>query len=65
MPQAAPNFGECPYQAAEGGRFYDAFDLSRTGFTLLATGYGLRATGFIGGKAVDFKIKYLAQFNAM
>ncbi|WP_052202035.1 Rha family transcriptional regulator [Ensifer sp. ZNC0028] len=42
-------FGKCHYRA---------FDMTRDGFTLLAM-------GFTGKKAQQFKLKYIAQFNAM
>lgn len=40
------------------GRDIDGFDMTRDGFTLLAM-------GFTGKKALQFKLKYTAQFNAM
>jgi len=41
-----------------GIRNYRAFDMTKDGFTLLAM-------GFTGDKALDFKLAYIDQFNAM
>lgn len=53
----APNFGVSEYQD-ETGRKLPAYNLTRDGFTLLAM-------GFTGKKALQFKLAYIAQFNAM
>lgn len=55
--EAAPNFGECPYKSAKGGRTYRSFELDQEGFTLLAM-------GFTGPKALHFKRLYIRAFNA-
>ena len=55
--EAAPNFGECPYKSAKGGRTYRSFDMDQEGFTLLAM-------GFTGPKALQFKRLYIRAFNA-
>ncbi len=57
-PEAELNFQVCSYKSVEGGRSYRAFDMTRDGFTLLAM-------GFTGKKALQFKLRYIAQFNAM
>lgn len=57
-PEAASNFGVCSYQSVEGGRSYRAFDMTRDGFKLLAM-------GFTGAKALQFKLRYIAQYNLM
>ncbi|PSJ53130.1 Rha family transcriptional regulator [Pseudaminobacter soli (ex Li et al. 2025)] len=57
-PEAASNFGLCPYQAVESGRLYRSFDMTRDGFTLLAM-------GFTGSSALRFKLAYIAAFNGM
>lgn len=57
-PEAASNFGLCPYRAVANGREYSSYDMTRDGFTLLAM-------GFTGAKALKFKLAYIAEFNAM
>lgn len=57
-PTAAPNFGECSYQAERGGRSYRAFNITKDGFVLLAM-------GFTGKEALRFKLAYIARFNEM
>lgn len=42
----------------EKGELRPAYDMDRDGFTLLAM-------GFTGEKALDFKLRYIAAFNAM
>lgn len=58
----APDLGAAPFLEAA---YFDAnnqtrrcIDMSRDGFTLLGM-------GFTGAKALEFKLKYMAQFNAM
>lgn len=51
------NFGLIEY-ADGSGRKYPAYNLTRDGFALLAM-------GFTGKNALQFKLKYLAAFNAM
>jgi Rha family phage regulatory protein len=56
-----PNFGEASYEAEQpnGGKAtYKCYNLTRDGFTLLAM-------GFTGKKALQFKLGYIGQFNAM
>lgn len=57
-PEAQRNFALCPYRAVAGGREYTSYDMDRDGFTLLAM-------GFTGPKALQFKMAYIAEFNAM
>jgi Rha family phage regulatory protein len=57
-PEASLTFQLCPFQAVTGGKTYRAFDMTRDGFTLLVM-------GFNGAKALQFKLAYMAQFNAM
>lgn len=52
------NFAETPYVHPQNGQTYRAFDMTRDGFTLLAM-------GFTGDKALQFKLAYIAEFNAM
>lgn len=56
-----PNFQmyvETSYQAEDGGRHYPMYLMNRDGFSLLAM-------GFTGEKALQFKLKFIAAFNAM
>lgn len=52
------NFGETPYVEPSNGQTYRSYDMDRDGFALLGM-------GFTGAKALKFKLKYIAQFNAM
>ncbi len=51
------NFSPISYQDRL-GRNYPAYEITRDGFTLLAM-------GFTGKKAMEWKIKYIAAFNAL
>ncbi|WP_062222230.1 Rha family transcriptional regulator [Aureimonas sp. D3] len=53
-----PNFGHTPYVDPQNGRTYRSFDMDRDGFTLLAM-------GFTGPRALKWKLRYIAAFNAM
>lgn len=55
---STPLFRKATYQAEEGGRKYPFYYMNRDGFTLLAM-------GFTGKKALEFKLAYIAAFNAM
>ena len=57
LSDARLNFEEIEYIDAQ-GRKYPAYNLTRDGFALLAM-------GFTGKNALQFKLKYLAAFNAM
>lgn len=59
-PAIASNFGsiEIDVKVGFGTRKDRAFDMTRDGFTLLAM-------GFTGKKALQFKLRYIEQFNAM
>lgn len=52
-----PNFGLSEYQD-ETGRSLPMYLLTRDGFTLLAMGYNSR-------RAIEWKLKYIAAFNAL
>jgi Rha family phage regulatory protein len=52
------NFRQTPYVEPQNGQTYRSFDMDRDGFTLLAM-------GFTGTKALKWKLKYIAAFNAM
>ncbi|KJS40395.1 MAG: hypothetical protein VR70_06020 [Rhodospirillaceae bacterium BRH_c57] len=51
-------FIERPVVNEQNGQTYRTFDMTRDGFTLLVMGY-------TGPKAMQFKIAYIGQFNAM
>lgn len=51
-------FEQTPYVEPQNGQTYKAYDMDRKGFTLLTM-------GFTGPKALDFKIAYIDQFDAM
>ena len=53
-----PNFGETPYVDAQNGQTYQMYEMTRDGYSMLVM-------GFTGKKAMDWKIKFLAAFNAM
>lgn len=53
-----PMFTESTYYNQQNGQSYPLFVMNRDGFTLLAM-------GFTGKKALQFKIDYIAAFNAM
>lgn len=52
------NFRHTPYIDGQNGQTYRSYDIDRDGFALLGM-------GFTGVKALKFKLKYIAQFNAM
>lgn len=52
------NFEETPYIAPQNGQTYKTYNMDRDGFTLLAM-------SFSGKKALQFKLRYIEQFNAM
>lgn len=47
------------------GKQYPMYMMNRDGFTLLAMGFTLLAMGFTGKAALEWKLKYIAAFNAM
>lgn len=51
-------FMQTSFVNAQNGQTYRAFDMTRDGFTLLVM-------GFTGKKALEFKLRYIEQFNAM
>lgn len=53
-----PNFGETPYVDGQNGQTYQMYEMTRDGYSMLVM-------GFTGKKAMDWKIKFLAAFNAM
>lgn len=57
-----PELGRCNFVPTEWvdeqGKANPAFDMDRDGFTLIAM-------GFTGDKALEFKLRYIEQFNAM
>lgn len=59
-PAISSSFAEIEIEAEVGFgvRKFPAFDMTRDGFTLLAM-------GFTGKKALQFKLRYIEQFNAM
>lgn len=52
------NFGPSSYISPKNGQEYKCYEMDRDGFTLLAM-------GFTGKKALEFKLQYIAAFNAM
>lgn len=56
--EGVSNFGETPYLEPQNGQIYKTYNMTRDGFTLLAM-------GFTGRKALQFKLRYIEQFNAM
>ena len=56
--EETPMFEESTYINEQNGQEYPMFIMNRDGFTLLAM-------GFTGKKAMQFKIEYIAAFNAM
>lgn len=52
------NFGETPYVDAQNGQTYQMYEMTRDGYSMLVM-------GFTGRAAMDWKIKFLAAFNAM
>lgn len=52
------NFEETPYIVPQNGQTYKTYNMDRDGFTLLAM-------SFSGKKALQFKLRYIEQFNAM
>ncbi len=52
------NFAQTPYVEEQNGQTYKTYDMDRKGFVLLTI-------GFTGQKALDFKIAYIDQFDAM
>lgn len=55
--KALPNFRECSYPADNGQR-YPMFEMTRSGFAVLAM-------GFTGREAIEWKFKYEQAFSAM
>lgn len=56
--EETPLFEELSYTDSQNGQEYPMFVMNRDGFTLLAM-------GFNGKKAMQFKLEYIAAFNAM
>lgn len=52
------NFEQTPYVDAQNGQTYQMYEMTRDGYSMLVM-------GFTGKKAMDWKIKFLAAFNAM
>lgn len=52
------NFGKTPYTDPQNGQKYQAYNMTRDGFTMLAM-------SFTGDKAFRFKIAYIQKFNEM
>lgn len=52
------NFEHTPYVDAQNGQTYKMYEMTRDGYSMLVI-------GFTGKKAMDWKIKFLAAFNAM
>jgi len=55
---SAKMFIKTSYQAEKGGRSYPMYLLNRDGFSLLVM-------SFTGEKAMEFKLKFIAEFNRM
>ncbi|EOO68946.1 transcriptional regulator [Bacillus thuringiensis] len=51
-------FEETPYQHEQNKQWYPKFNLTKEGFTMLVM-------GFTGKKALEFKLKYISEFNKM
>lgn len=58
LSQGVPNFGETPYIEPQNGQTYRSYDMDRDGFMLLAM-------AFTGATALQWKLRYIAAFNAM
>ncbi|CCK79431.1 Rha family transcriptional regulator [Desulfobacula toluolica] len=56
--RGVPFFQETPYIHPQNGQTYNMYEMGRDGFALLTM-------GFTGEKALKFKLKYIAAFNAM
>jgi Rha family phage regulatory protein len=54
----ALNFEDTPYVDRQNGQTYQMYEMTRDGYSMLVM-------GFTGKKAMDWKIKFLAAFNAM
>ncbi len=52
------SFQDTPYINPQNGQTYRSYDMDRDGFALLAM-------SFTGDRALEFKLAYIAQFNAM
>lgn len=52
------NFEETPYVDAQNGQTYQMYEMTRDGYSMLVM-------GFTGKRAMDWKIRFLAAFNAM
>ena len=52
------NFTQTPYVDPQNGQTYQMYEMTRDGYSMLVM-------GFTGKKAMDWKIKFLAAFNAM
>jgi Rha family phage regulatory protein len=50
------NFGETPYTHPQNGQTYKAYEITKDGFSFLVMGY-------TGGKAAEFKEKFIYEFN--
>lgn len=56
--QPTPLFEKSEYQSEQNGQYYSVYYMDRDAFTLLVM-------GFTGKKALEWKLKYIAAFNAM
>ncbi|WP_434286315.1 Rha family transcriptional regulator [Celeribacter sp. SCSIO 80788] len=54
----ARNFAQTPYVDGQNGQTYQMYEMTRDGYSMLVM-------GFTGKKAMEWKIKFLAAFNAM
>ena len=45
--------------------YFDGYQRPQRGFELTRDGFMLLAMGFTGAKALQFKLAYIAKFNAM
>jgi anti-repressor protein len=52
------NFAQTPYVDPQNGQTYQMYEMTRDGYSMLVM-------GFTGKKALDWKIRFLAAFNAM
>lgn len=52
------NFAQTPYVDVQNGQTYQMYEMTRDGYSMLVM-------GFTGKRAMDWKIKFLAAFNAM
>lgn len=56
--QGVPNFREARYTHPQNGQSYREYEMTKDGFTLLTM-------GFNGAKAMEFKLRYIDEFNRM